>query len=617
MQSKENLFAHKLAVSPLSTLVRFSSTKAASDAMEAANDLLDRVQEFHTIAEHYTSKLLLASLMNVSYKRHGGDYMCFSELPDLLREMVLFTDDFSMVVEAKSELLERDFKADAKNGFIELREKLAAAMPDFGNAFLRRFFEHHLGIWDLAINGLPLTEPEKFNDTLSTLRWGTHYELSDAKSFVTKILSPVKQQTDKTLYDFATNILIGFSIVLHYLQHTVTNKDLLEVLVDPRWDSKKQMVNQILNHRYVSKKMKAWASDTMGDAYQDPLLDSLIVRTHALLINAFALAEGAALQEQQVAPVIDSVQIFDPAAVSRAQTKNSRQHEKHQGTASLLADALKNNGRRFLPDLKNAITTLDAAKLEFENLVEPIEFLKRSFVYSQATGEFRIRPILLLGDPGVGKTMLASALSKSLGGALKKISAGGAASNFTLIGSHSTWTGGKHGIIFEALAESDVASPVIVVDEIDKIGNDGSHPLIPVFLDLFEPQTAAVLKDEFFELEFDASRIIFILTANDISRVSEPLLSRVEVFEVPRPTVAQRERIIRAELDILLNKTQADIEVPTEMIENLAAQTEMDLRRTVSLVRDSFIDSMMKSAKVMQIEQKEAVKKRPIGFLSH
>lgn len=120
---------------------------------------------------------------------------------------------------------------------------------------------------------------------------------------------------------------------------------------------------------------------------------------------------------------------------------------------------------------------------------------------------FRITPTLLLGDPGIGKTFLASELAKGLGGSTEKISAGGMQGGFQLTGSHSIFTSAKYGQVFKALAEGKTTSPVFVIDEVDKFGLDERYPILPVLLDLFEHDTACCFKDEFLEMNFDASRI--------------------------------------------------------------------------------------------------------------
>lgn len=216
---------------------------------------------------------------------------------------------------------------------------------------------------------------------------------------------------------------------------------------------------------------------------------------------------------------------------------------------------------------------------------------------------FRVRPILLLGDPGIGKTYLATELAKSLSGKMEKVSASGV--GFLLNGSQSTWTGAKCGQIFKALAEGETTSPVFIVDEVDKMGDSARSNLggsmLPVLLELLEPGTAVCFKDEFFEMDFDASRIVFILTANDLSSVPEPLRSRVEIFDVPRPQAGQRMRIIKSEFKELNRLTNSKIKLDVATSKELANRIDFDMRRTGSLVRECFIAALMDGKKTAKI----------------
>jgi ATP-dependent Lon protease len=251
-----------------------------------------------------------------------------------------------------------------------------------------------------------------------------------------------------------------------------------------------------------------------------------------------------------------------------------------------------------VPDACKASAKLEEAKARFENLVEPIASLQRDLVLAAAMDpdEFRITPILLLGDPGIGKTYLATQLAEALGVATDKISAGGAQGGFQLTGSHTSWMGSRPGSIVALLAEDKSASPVMVIDEVDKIGASVQYPVLPVLLDLLDTNTAKKFKDQFFDMEFDASRVIFILTANSLDGVPPALLSRVEVFHVPRPERAQRLRIIRETNADLCIKTKRQITMDEGTCEVLASRMDLDIRKLVRLVREAF-------AKAMQFDQ--------------
>jgi ATP-dependent Lon protease len=149
-------------------------------------------------------------------------------------------------------------------------------------------------------------------------------------------------------------------------------------------------------------------------------------------------------------------------------------HSATRRTNSILQSAQANAGCRTVPNAKVANAKLEAAKSRFENLVEPIERLQTDLVLSGAMRPqgFRITPLLLLGEPGIGKTFLATQLADALGVSTEKMSAGGVQASFQLVGSHSGWSSARPGLFFSMLALGDSAAPVMVVDEVDKIYDD-------------------------------------------------------------------------------------------------------------------------------------------------
>ena len=154
---------------------------------------------------------------------------------------------------------------------------------------------------------------------------------------------------------------------------------------------------------------------------------------------------------------------------------------------------------------------------------------------------------------------------------------------------------------------------MVVIDEMDKI-RDSQYPVLPVLLDLFEPQTARCFNDEFFEMQFDASRIIFVLTANSLDGVPAPLLSRVEVFDVPRPEPAQRLRIIQKEAIMLRRKTGRQIKLDKASSEVLAERKDIDLRKTTRLVREAFTRALQAGKLVVKLMRPKFEGSQQIGF---
>lgn len=148
---------------------------------------------------------------------------------------------------------------------------------------------------------------------------------------------------------------------------------------------------------------------------------------------------------------------------------------------------------------------------------------------------FEIPPVLLQGDPGLGKTFYASELAKLINLPFFEISLATATSSFALSGGSVQWAEGTTGFISETLAESPVANPLILIDEIDKASLGVKFNPLNVFYGLLEPHSAKRFRDEALEVELDASKIIWIATGNYIHNIPAPIQSRMRVFNITQP----------------------------------------------------------------------------------
>ena len=296
---------------------------------------------------------------------------------------------------------------------------------------------------------------------------------------------------------------------------------------------------------------------------------------------------SAAEKVAKFKPGARDIEILSPSAMSDLLDNVHRMDSAQKQTVKRINDKFTSTETwyRTIPAIKSADILALAA--QFENMVEPIKQLASEveLMNRLPAKDFQITPILLLGGPGIGKTAFAMALSKTLGVPFKKIS--GAEPSFALSGSHPTWTKSVPGVVMEQLALHDCAAPLFLVDEVDKPSGD-RYPLSSALLNLLEPENATAFQDEFFQVNFNARHAIWILTANTTEGVSAPLLSRMNVFNIPSPSIQQRSRIIEAELEKLRTRTGADVKAAGGEVMLLAGLANLDLRQITRIVRDGF-----------------------------
>jgi len=189
---------------------------------------------------------------------------------------------------------------------------------------------------------------------------------------------------------------------------------------------------------------------------------------------------------------------------------------------------------------------LNAFAARFPNVTEAIEYLRHAFALAEQGDRVpRLTPILLGGEPGVGKSHFARSFAEFLGSSFAVMSMETLQSGSALSGSQEFWGNTKPGLVFEQLCERDHANPVILLEELDKTAGDyGYGDPRNALYQLFEPATAREFRDlSVPAIALDASRVIWIATANDPSLIPAPLLSRMHRIEVKVPTLEQSRTI--------------------------------------------------------------------------
>jgi ATP-dependent Lon protease len=184
----------------------------------------------------------------------------------------------------------------------------------------------------------------------------------------------------------------------------------------------------------------------------------------------------------------------------------------------------------------SGLPAMDHLYDELPNFTEVLDDVKRQLALCQDSRDaLEITPMLLLGPPGIGKTHFAREVAQLLGTGMGFISMSSLTAGWVLSGASSQWKGARPGKVFETLVDGAYANPVMVVDEIDKACAEHAYDPLGALYSLLEHDTAGAFTDEFAEVAIDASQLIWVATANDERCIPEPILNRMNVFQVEAP----------------------------------------------------------------------------------
>jgi len=315
-------------------------------------------------------------------------------------------------------------------------------------------------------------------------------------------------------------------------------------------------------------------------------------------------------------PIAGFMDVYDVSVVDRALQELPA--SANEALKSTYEKMIKAGGTR-LTVKPSGVPAMDDLYEELPNFAEVLDDVKKYIALCASSKDsMELPPLLLLGEPGIGKTHFGKRLSQLLSTGFGFCSMSSMTAGWVISGASSQWKNAKPGKVFDTILNGSYANPVIMVDELDKASAETQYDPLGALYSLLERDTATAFVDEFVEIPIDASSVVWIATANDESKIPEPILNRMNVYTIERPDQEGSMRIAQS----LYNEIRTSHDwgrtfperLADDVLEKVAELSPREMRRTLMNGFGNAKLAGRNAVELADVAENRAPRKQRIGF---